>query len=195
VNSTENANKKDLSKAIQRISDQLVVIQKDAPKLYLALKDKVTIWITDDQWQKSAMVYCQSMKWLRENGHDYRLAHGIEIISVDHFLAWSVPGDQPMMLLHELVHAYHDQIMGSDNSDVIDAYDSAVKSGKYAKVRYHTMKGPQYPAYALNNSTEYFAEISEAYFGTNDYFPFNREQLKEYDLQGYNLVEKYLVHL
>ena len=45
------------------------------------------------------------------------------------------------------------------------------------------------PGYASLNPLEYFAEISEAYFGYNDYFPFNRSQLKAHDPFGHDLVE------
>jgi hypothetical protein len=37
---------------------------------------------------------------------------------------------------------------------------------------------------------EYFSEICEAYWGENDYFPFNYEDLKAYDPQGFALMEK-----
>ncbi len=33
--------------------------------------------------------------------------------------------------------------------------------------------------YALTNYKEFFAETPEAYFGVNDFFPFNRAGLKE----------------
>ena len=33
--------------------------------------------------------------------------------------------------------------------------------------------------YALTNHKEFFAEMTEAYFGVNDFFPFNRAELKE----------------
>jgi hypothetical protein len=36
-------------------------------------------------------------------------------------------------------------------------------------------------AYAMNNDQEYFAELSEAYFGTNDFYPFVRAEIKEHD--------------
>ena len=36
----------------------------------------------------------------------------------------------------------------------------------------------------------YFAELSEAYFGTNDFYPFVRAELKEHDPRGYALMEK-----
>ena len=36
-------------------------------------------------------------------------------------------------------------------------------------------------AYALTSATEYFAESTEAFFGTNDFYPFVRPELKEHD--------------
>ena len=36
---------------------------------------------------------------------------------------------------------------------------------------------------------EYFAELSEAYFGENDFYPFNREELKAFDLEGFEAIE------
>jgi dipeptidyl-peptidase-4 len=37
---------------------------------------------------------------------------------------------------------------------------------------------------------EYFAEATEAYFGKNDFFPFNREELKAHDPLMHDLVGK-----
>ncbi|TWU60625.1 hypothetical protein Poly51_09040 [Rubripirellula tenax] len=38
-------------------------------------------------------------------------------------------------------------------------------------------------AYGMNYHKEYFTESSEAFFGTNDFFPINREQRKRHDPQ------------
>ena len=43
-------------------------------------------------------------------------------------------------------------------------------------------------AYALTSDREYFAEISEAYFGRNDFAPFDREALIGVDPRGAALV-------
>ena len=41
----------------------------------------------------------------------------------------------------------------------------------------------------MNNHREYFAELSEAYFGENDFPPFTRIDLQLFDLQGYEAIE------
>ena len=47
---------------------------------------------------------------------------------------------------------------------------------------------PDQPAYAKNDAREYFCEITEAWFGANDFYPFNREQLKQHDPMGWQLM-------
>ncbi len=42
--------------------------------------------------------------------------------------------------------------------------------------------------YALTVPKEFFAEMSEAYFGMNDFFPFNRAELKINEPEIYDLL-------
>lgn len=44
-------------------------------------------------------------------------------------------------------------------------------------------------AYALTNELEYFAELSEAYLGRNDFYPYVRKDLEKYDPKGYELMK------
>ena len=44
--------------------------------------------------------------------------------------------------------------------------------------------------YALNNDQEYFAEATEAFFGTNDFYPFVRAELQEFDPEMYKLLRQ-----
>jgi hypothetical protein len=37
---------------------------------------------------------------------------------------------------------------------------------------------------------EFFASLSEAYFGTNDYFPFTRDDLKAFDPDSYRVISE-----
>jgi len=41
-----------------------------------------------------------------------------------------------------------------------------------------------------NNHKEYFAELSEAYFGTNDMYPFVRAELMKHDPEAHALLKK-----
>ena len=77
------------------------------------------------------MCFHVSANWLRENGYNPEKAGGIEIANARHFLEWT---DQPAMVLHELAHAYHHQVLGADNCEVRDAYDAAMRNAKYDAV-------------------------------------------------------------
>lgn len=112
----------------------------------------------------------------------------IEIANIDNFLAWNVPGDQPAMIIHELVHAYHGQVLGFDDPAILSAYRNALAKGLYGKVRYQSASGPFNDAYARINEKEFFAEVSEAYFFRNDYYPFENADLQFYDSATFSLL-------
>jgi hypothetical protein len=79
------------------------------------------------------------------------------------------------------------QFGGNQHEDILRTYQNAKAAGLYAQVK--SVDGSVGAAYALTNEKEYFAEITEAYFLKNDFFPFTREELRTYDPGGYALVE------
>ncbi len=91
-----------------------------------------------------------------------------------------------MLMLHELAHAYHHQILGFEYPRIKQLFDAAEASGTYDAVT--RWDGKTERAYAMSNPKEYFAESSEAYFGRNDFYPFNRKQLRLHDPKMYELV-------
>lgn len=190
---TDNAKKSPLlKKAINHIEEELDEAVRLAPQLKTLRKD-LKIYITDNQYQKGMMWYHESREWLVQNNLDPEMVGNVEVFDIKNLLDWNVPGDQPLALFHELVHVYHQRNYDwneNDYGDVGRAYKAAVESRKYNSVRYHTLNGPLMKAYAVTNKKEYFAEISEAYFNGNDYYPFNRKQLKEFDPIGYALMVK-----
>jgi len=138
------------------------------------------------------MCYHASAGWLTANGLDADREGVVEILNMDDFLTWRA--EQPMMLLHELAHAYH-AMLGNDNEVVQRAFDNAKASGKYTAVRYALAPDTQTrPAYAITNPREYFAELSESWFGRNDYEPFTRDDLLAFDPQGAGAIDR-LWHL
>ena len=79
--------------------------------------------------------------------------------------------------MHELAHAYHDQVLGFEEKEVLQAWNRFCKSGKYQKVRH--INGKVIPHYALTDQKEFFAEMTESYFGLNDFYPFHRDDLRQ----------------
>jgi len=132
------------------------------------------------------MCYHPSADWLREHLMNPDKAGAVEVANAKTFLDWT--HQQPWMVLHELAHGYHFQVLGTDHADVRACYEQAVKSKSYESVLHHDGKKVRH--YALTNDKEYFAEATEAYFGTNDYYPFVRAELKEHDPKMYEVLEK-----
>ncbi|MEK6700679.1 MAG: hypothetical protein AABZ53_00305 [Planctomycetota bacterium] len=126
--------------------------------------------------------------WLASHGILTQKAGGVEIINPEDFLTWR--RDQPYMLFHELAHALHWRLARLD-PEIDAAFAQAMSARLYDAVGRNTVTGKQtVRAYAASNSHEYFAELSEAYFALNDYFPYTRAQLAALDPGGLGLVEK-----
>ena len=86
-----------------------------------------------------------------------------------------------------MAHAYQFLVLGEDHPAAQKAYRKAMDAGLYQSVAH--VHGEKTKAYAATNYKEYFADLTEAYFGKNDFFPFNREELKKYDPTGYRLMQ------
>ncbi len=131
-------------------------------------------------------VFHPSAQWLRENGYNPAKARGIEVPSATKFMeCWR--DDQPWALMHEMAHAYQFLVLGEDHSVAQKAYRNAMDAGLYQSVEH--AHGGKRKAYAATNYKEYFADLTEAYFGKNDFFPLTREDLKKYDPIGYKLMQ------
>jgi hypothetical protein len=172
---------------------QLENIVRVVPPTAVAELQTVPLWFSPEYpGVMPRAEYHPNAAWLREHGRDPAMAKGVEFTNLRIFE--SEVKRMPLFVLHELAHAYHDLFLpqGFANPDIEVAYEKAKASGKYDLVERRDAKGRQSlaRAYALTNAKEYFAETSEAFFGTNDFFPFTRDQLKQTDPAGFALMEK-----
>lgn len=179
------------ARVFETLSEDLERIAGAVPGSALALlRDRVTIWVEKQGAEVPGgmsgrgMVYHPSAIWLKANGLLPVKAGGIEVVRAEDYLEWRA--DQPMMVLHELAHAYH-HLIGLEHPEIVGAFESARDSGRYGEVGH--VRGGTREAYAMRNATEYFAELSEAYFGRNDFEPYDREALRAFDPRGFRMVE------
>ncbi|GBC95404.1 hypothetical protein HRbin16_01193 [bacterium HR16] len=177
----------EVREALQELEEQIRRVVRVVPSGTLWQLRHVRIWLEWENKPNGAAEYHPSAEWLREHGYNPEKARGIEISNARNFVRWS-RGEQPWMLLHELAHAYHHQVLGYENRMVLIAYRHAMQRGLYEQVEY--IRGGKQKAYATTNVQEYFAELSEAYFGKNDFYPFTREHLAKHDPVGYKMVEQ-----
>ena len=170
------------------LQHQLYQIPRMVPEGAVAKLRKVTIWVEEKEPHHPCMAYHPDPGWLRRHDMNPQKAKCVEVANARNFLTWT--RQQPWMVLHELAHAYHHQFMpdGYDNADVRETLRVAKEQKLYDSVLH--INGRNQRAYALTNPMEYLAEASEAYFGTNDFFPFVRAELKKHDPAGYALMQK-----
>jgi len=164
-------------KALRLLETKLYEIRRRVPARALATLQQVPIWLGVDDGPAPCSEYHPNREWLRENGYNTDKVKCVEIGNATRFLKWTL--DQPSMVLHELSHAYHDQVLGFDYPPIKEAFQKAVASKNYESVLHHN--GRIERSYALSNHKEYFAEACEAYFGTNDMYPFVRAELQKHD--------------
>lgn len=181
-----------LEPALVLLTDQLKTIKRVVPGAAVKKLQRVTLWFSIEYPDvRPTAEYHPGAEWLSHHGRDPVMAHGVEFTNVRTFA--SEVKRMPMFVLHELAHSYHDQVLGFNNPQIQTAYEHAKVGGKYDSVqRWLGTKFADKPekAYAMTNAQEYFAEGTEAYFGRNDFFPFDRKELLETDPELFGILKE-----
>jgi hypothetical protein len=162
---------------MHELENQLKRISNVVPEAALRHMQQVCIWVEYRDRHYPGTCYHPDGVWLQQRGYNPEKAGGVEIANAENFVAWSP--DRPWMILHELAHAYHHQIIGHDHTALKVAFAESRRSGVYDQVRHVSGEVRRHPA--KNSVMEYFARGTEAYFGTSSYYPFNRADLKKAD--------------
>jgi len=166
---------------LKLLSGQFDRVVKAVPAAAVSKLRKVPVWINPEyENEQPRCEYHPGAAWLRNNGRDPVMEKAIEITNVSNFTFENKR--MPYLMLHELAHGYHDQVLSFDEPRIIAAFAAAKKSGGYESVKRFTgRKIVTDKAYALSNHKEYFAETTEAYFGKNDFYPFDKAELRAHD--------------
>jgi hypothetical protein len=188
VNKKTKAHPAETDAALKLLDMKLAEIAKIVPDEKLKVLRRIPFWIEGGFKENRAAEYHVSPEWLKENGYNPAKVKSVEISNVKNFVLWT-ERDQPMMVLHELAHGYHDLVYTYEDKEIKAAYERAKESKSYEEVAF-VNREKKYRAYALTNPMEYFAELTEAYFGKNDFYPFVQDELKQHDPAGYALMEK-----
>jgi alpha-L-fucosidase 2 len=165
-----------------RLSDIKAVVRPHC----LAKLQGFTIVLDMSHGKLVPMQYHPAAEWLIENGYAADLAECVHIPVAAALLEARQINTQPWCVLHELAHAYHDQVLGFDEARIRDAYKAYKESGHGDAALLIT--GERVRHYGLTDHKEFFAEMTEAYFGTNDFFPFNRGELMTAEPAIYQLM-------
>jgi len=135
----------------------------------------VTIMLDLSHGKLRPMQYHPGAGWLRDNGYSTDLVKCVHIpVAADLPTPRNIV-EQPWVVLHELAHAYHDQVLGFEEPRILKAYEDFKRSGHGDKALLYN--GTRVRHYGLTDQKEFFAEMTESYFGMDDFFPFNRAEL------------------
>ena len=173
--------------ALRILANRLYDIKLVVPADKVARLQKVPIWLDRDYGSLRPAQYHPGVGWLKEHGYSPDLVKCVHIPRAADFIAPNHQNAQPWSVMHELAHAYHDQVLGFDDAKIRTAYERFKSGGKYKKTLH--VSGRQIEHYALTNPQEFFAEMTESYFGVNDFFPFTRGELKHEEPEIYELLE------
>ncbi len=175
-------------RALQMLANHLQRIKILVPARALAKLQTIEFRIDHHHPRLHAMQYHPSKAWLVQHEHDPRLARKVHITEAKLLLSREQMLKHPAVVLHELAHGYHDQVLGFDNDEIIKAFEEAKERGVYENVLSFT--GDTVRHYGLTNPKEYFAEGTEAFFYRNDFYPFVRAELKQHDPTLHDLLDK-----
>ena len=181
------------AKAMVLLQKQLTEIHRVVPKDAVTKLQQVRLYFTPEYHNFAPSAeYHPGAGWLAANKRDPDMAKNVEFTNARVF---EVDIQRmPLLVLHELAHAYHDRFLpqGHNNPDIKAAYEKAKASGLYDRVERRDSQGNTRmdKAYAMTNAAEYFAETTEAYFGTNDFFPYTTAELKKHDPFMHELLGK-----
>lgn len=175
-------------RALKFLEAKLVEIKAVVPPGRVKLLQGVPIVLDLSCGKLGSMQYHPGAGWLKENGYPEDLVKCVHIPKAADVVTKRNINEQPWVILHELAHAYHDQQLGFDHPEIKAAQEAYKASGRgNATLLYN---GKKVKHYALTNQMEFFAEMTEAYFGSNDFYPFNRAELMESEPEVFQLLQK-----
>lgn len=177
-----------LDDVLAELRRQLVAIREAVPAPAVEKLRQIPIWVEVNDPLFPCMCYHPDKRWLKSHGLNPEKTGAVELANAKNFLVWTK--QQPWMVLHELAHGYHDRFVenGYENAAIAEALKSAKAAGRYGEVDH--VAGRKRAHYAATNPMEFFAEGTEAYFGKNDFYPFDRAELRTYDPDALRLLEQ-----
>ncbi len=176
------------SRTLRFLEAKLVEIKIVVPADKVKELQKVKLVLDLNHGKLTSMQYHPSAGWLKANGYSPDLEKCVHLPRAADVATIRNVREQPWVILHELSHAYHDQVLGFDEPRIRELYDHYKESGHGEQTLLYN--GKRVKHYALTDHKEFFAEMTEAYFGSNDFFPFNRAELQEAEPEIYKVLKQ-----
>jgi len=162
-------------------------IKKDIESLnHLVPQKTLSLWATDTIWVDTAETTIFYQKSNLKNNLSAKI-----IISNPSTYLQKVTDIHPAYLLHHIALLHFDKYLGINSKNDFTKHYYSIKAQKYTSV-YKTngtkLIQNQKPDASISVE-KYFAELSEAYFIENDFYPFDYQDLKRYDNSAFLTLE------
>ena len=145
-------NRETADRAFAALANHLQRVKFILPEAKVAQLQKLPIWIELDNKRVGSMQYHPDAGWLRRMKHDPRMVKHVHIPRARALFSRGTWVKHPYVILHELAHAYHDQVLGFNHAGIVEAYKAMKQEGIYEKVLLYT--GRKVRHYALTNHKE-----------------------------------------
>jgi len=163
--------------ALPLLGAKLAEIKLRLPASRIEKLQQVAIYL-DHMHELTSMQYHPGAGWLADHGYDEAMVKCVHIPRAQRFINHVKHHQQPWALMHELAHAYHDQVLSWEHAGIKNTFDKFVREhGQEYETVLH-INGHETKHYALTNEKEFFAEMTESLVGTNDFYPFVRGELR-----------------
>jgi dipeptidyl aminopeptidase/acylaminoacyl peptidase len=181
INNAVLAHAKEAAELRVSLAEQLAAVAKNLRPDIAEATRRAAIWVEWKSWPADNPMSFQrssQRQFLAEHAHDPAKANAVEVSDLKGFISrWKSGRD--VMVLHELAHWYHHNVLGNDNPKLLAAYSAAKKSGHYEGIS----------DYTISDEKEYFAVLSDAWFGCGYIYPHTRDDLRSFDPAGFELVD------
>lgn len=174
------------TQALSLLGARLIAIRMIVPEPQLSKLRSVVIQLDLTHGALQNMQYHVSADWLKDNGYSVSLEKCVHIPDAAAFCSPFLNRRQPWAVLHVLAHGYHDLVLGFDEPRIKAAWEAFCASGRYNYVL--TSVGGKQRHHALTNKKEFFAEMTETYFGSNDVYPFVAGELQSLEPELFSLL-------
>jgi hypothetical protein len=173
-------------RALRFLEGKLADIKVVVPTQRVEQLQRVRIVLDLECGGLGPMQYHPSAGWLKAHGYPAELAKCVHIPRAADLATSRNVREQPWAILHELAHAFHDQVLDFENERVMAVFERYRRNGRGEQAL--LFNGERVKHYGLTDQKEFFAEMTESYFGSNDFFPFNRAELKHAEPEIYELM-------
>jgi hypothetical protein len=172
-------------KALRILRNKLSDVKNVMPNQYISQLQDVPLWLSRNNGDNVEYYFFETRVY--RGGISPKMLGGIEFQNIDHFL--EMIEIMPGLVIHEFAHAYHKNNYNKIDKAIMRAFNNSQTEKLYKQTsskRNHRGSA----VYASTNAFEYFADLTAMYYGVNEYYPYNRADLKKYDSVGYEMIEE-----